>query len=217
MIKLREIIEDDCLLEVGRLAIEDELVRCRDDRIQEIRGNGLVIKERDGTATSIIRFGPETALRIGLVAIEEFLQTESRERSIVSFDGDYEFLSNFYPAPVMLDGISYPTTENAYQAAKTWDRTAFEDCSPAEAKKLGRKVKMIPDWDRVKVGIMRGLLAQKFEHGTELGIRLRATGSKRLVEGNTWNDTYWGVYKGVGANMLGRLLMNQRDYLNLYG
>lgn len=37
------------------------------------------------------------------------------------FAGIYEFLSNFYPAPVTLDGVVYPTVENAFQAAKTGD------------------------------------------------------------------------------------------------
>jgi hypothetical protein len=34
-----------------------------------MRNNGLVIKERDGTDSTVIRFGPEDALKIGLRAI----------------------------------------------------------------------------------------------------------------------------------------------------
>lgn len=38
------------------------------------------------------------------------------------FDGTkYRFLSNFWPAIVFYDGLEYPTTEHAYQAAKTLD------------------------------------------------------------------------------------------------
>lgn len=32
-------------------------------------------------------------------------------------------------------------------------------------------------------------------------------------EGNTWDDTYWGVCKGVGTNYLGKLLMIVRNDL----
>ena len=59
-------------LEIGRKAIEDMLVEWRDSRLSEFnRGNGLVIREKDGRDSSIIRFGPETALRIGILAMKE--------------------------------------------------------------------------------------------------------------------------------------------------
>ena len=57
-------------LEIGRKAIEDVLIEWRDNRLSECnRGNGLVIREKDGKDSSIIRFGPETALRIGISAM----------------------------------------------------------------------------------------------------------------------------------------------------
>jgi hypothetical protein len=79
---LRGVADDDHLMEVARQAVENTLVEWRDDRISELRrNNGLVIKERDGTASDVIRFGPETAMRIGLTAIAEFLarSTEPKE------------------------------------------------------------------------------------------------------------------------------------------
>jgi hypothetical protein len=30
---------------------------------------------------------------------------------------------------------------------------------------------------------------------------------------NHWKDTFWGVYNGVGKNMLGKLLMQVREEL----
>lgn len=75
---LIDISENDELLEIGRKAIEDALVEWRDLRISELnRGNGLVIKERDGKRSSVIRFGPEHALKIGLKAIAEHLAAQS--------------------------------------------------------------------------------------------------------------------------------------------
>ena len=71
---LRAIAADDECLEIGRQAIENMLVEWRDNRLSELlRGNGLVIREADGKESSIIRFGPETALRVGLNAIAEHL------------------------------------------------------------------------------------------------------------------------------------------------
>ena len=39
------------------------------------------------------------------------------------------------------------------------------------------------------------------------------TGDQELIEGNYWNDTYWGVCKGVGQNKLGKILMRVREEL----
>lgn len=38
---------------------------------------------------------------------------------INSFMGKYRFLSNFWPCKVIFNGLEYPSTEHAYQAAKT--------------------------------------------------------------------------------------------------
>ncbi len=73
--EMMKIVDDAVLLEVGRKAIEDELVDWRDNRLSQFyRGNGLVIRESDGKDSSIIRFGPETALRIGIKAIAESIK-----------------------------------------------------------------------------------------------------------------------------------------------
>lgn len=135
---------------------------------------------------------------------------------ITSFNGDYRWLSNFWHARVILDGVSYPTVENAYQAAKTLvplARERFERCTPGEAKRLGRKVKMRSDWERVKLAIMRDLIAQKFAPGSRLAASLLATGKAEIIEGNSWGDRFWGVCNGTGQNHLGRLLMERRAIL----
>lgn len=69
---LKELADNGELLEVGRKAIEARLLEWRDERLSEpMRGNGLVVREKDGTPSDIIRFGPEVALNIGLRAIAE--------------------------------------------------------------------------------------------------------------------------------------------------
>lgn len=79
---LKCVSENHILLEVGRKAIEDTLVQLRDGRISfPTRGNGLVIREKDGTHSPIIRLGSEDALRIGLRAIAEYIEQKNNERS----------------------------------------------------------------------------------------------------------------------------------------
>lgn len=135
---------------------------------------------------------------------------------ITAFIGPYRFLSNFWPATVVLDGETYPTVAHAYQAAKTLSAECRAQIRGAEtaaqARRLGRVVPRRPDWPQVKLRMMEELLRQKFSAGP-LRQQLAATGLALLVEGNTWGDVYWGVCRGRGENHLGRLLMQVREEL----
>ena len=130
------------------------------------------------------------------------------------FRGEYAFLSNFHRAPFDWRGQEWRTAEAGFQAAKTQDERMRERIraarSPAEAKRLGRRVDLRPDWERVKDDVMHAVLQAKFAV-PELRDALLATGDAELVEGNTWGDVYWGVCGGRGTNQLGRTLMRIRD------
>lgn len=135
---------------------------------------------------------------------------------IDSFRGKHRFLSNFLVHAVHLDGAAYLSVEHAFQAAKTLDHTKrkpFQElmtCS--EAKHLGRRLPLRADWESVKDRVMLALLREKF--AGSLKDDLLATGKAKLIEGNTWGDTYWGVCRGEGMNMLGLLLMQVRHELS---
>lgn len=141
---------------------------------------------------------------------------------IRGFQGEYRFLSNFYPSPVIYENHVYPTVEHAYQAAKStefyWIRVIRESGSPGKAKNYGKLLTQggacRPDWEEVKVEIMYNLLLDKFQRNQDLQQKLVATGSAYLEETNEWNDTFWGVCRGKGQNVLGRLLMKVRSELN---
>lgn len=140
---------------------------------------------------------------------------------IYGFEGDYRFLSNFYPSIVEYEGSHYPTVEHAYQAAKTLNPAQRREIqivvSPAKAKMLGRHVHMRHDWDEIKVQVMEYLLRQKFSGYHELSKQLFETDDKYLEETNHWGDTFWGVCNGKGQNVLGNLLMKIRaDVRMLY-
>ena len=134
-------------------------------------------------------------------------------KTIDSFTGPYYFLSNFSRSPLQVEGAQYPTVEHAFQARKTESPTerawVAAAKSPGEAKKRGRRVTLVAGWDGARVGVMRELLEQKFSDKV-LRAELLATGDAQLVEGNYWNDRFWGVCKGTGENMLGKLLMEIR-------
>jgi len=127
---------------------------------------------------------------------------------IDSFMGKNRFLSNFH---LHRDGKS---VEHYFQAAKAvsivdsvW---VMNSDTPSEAKKRGRKVTMRPNWDLLRLDVMEHCLQRKFSD-PELRQMLLDTGDEELVEGNYWNDTYWGVCNGIGENHLGKLLMKIRQ------
>lgn len=127
---------------------------------------------------------------------------------IKSFQGENRFLSNFWPCAVEMGEEPYDSVEHAYQASKypKAERGPFFNCTAGRAKALGRG-RVVLEHD--KLTVMEMLLRQKFAAG-ELRDKLLATGEAELIEGNTWGDVYWGVCNGVGANHLGKLLMQIR-------
>ena len=141
---------------------------------------------------------------------------------IVEFDGEYAFLSNFYNSPIFYEGITYPTNEHFFQAMKTLDPAERQKIASAKtpglAKRLGRNVQLRPDWEKVKVDVMRTGLMLKFTDA-KLAEKLIATGDEELVEGNWWHDNTWGnchcteCSRKGGRNLLGMLLMELRKEL----
>lgn len=138
---------------------------------------------------------------------------------INKFEGEYRFLSNFYPCVIEYEGIIYPTTEHAYQAAKTVNhehRQMIADLpTPGASKKAGKIVELREDWNDVKYPIMEEILWLKFNQ-SEFKQLLLETRGYDLVEGNWWHDNIWGDCSCVkckeipGSNWLGKILMDIR-------
>lgn len=143
---------------------------------------------------------------------------------INSFTKENRFLSNFYSAIVTYENLTYPYSENAYQASKTLDlteRMQFLYLTPFEAKSKGQLLTLRPDWDQVKDQIMYDIVYDKFYRNIVLRRKLLATGDMILIEGNNWHDNYWGscdchrCRKILGQNKLGIILMKLRERFRL--
>lgn len=140
------------------------------------------------------------------------------EKNVKGFFGDYRFLSNFHLAEVWYEGILYPSSEHAYQAAKTLDldiRKEFLPLTCNKAKNKGQVIEVRKDWEEKKFEIMFQILFDKFTRHQDLRELLLNTDSKYLEESNHWYDVYWGVCDGVGQNNLGKVLMEIRRILKL--
>ena len=135
---------------------------------------------------------------------------------INEFRGKYYFLSNFFEIPVTWDGITYRNNEAAFQAQKSLSiekRKEFSQLSPNEAKRLGRRIFLRRDWERVKDGIMLEIVRAKFNQNPTLAKALIDTKDYYLEEGNNWGDKVWGTVNGEGENNLGKILMRVREEL----
>lgn len=141
--------------------------------------------------------------------------------TIGPFEGEYRWLSNFWPAEIIFEGHLYPSVEHAYVASKTLNEMEREVIrsmrSPGEAKRLGRQLDLRDDWNTVRIPIMEDLVRKKFSNIHLAGLLLQ-TGDKEIIEINSWNDTFWGQCNGKGSNHLGKILMKIRgehkDWLN---
>lgn len=134
---------------------------------------------------------------------------------INEFRGKHYFLSNFSDSKITINGITFLNGESAFHSFKDLSRQSeFANLYPSTAKKKGRNVKLRHDWEKVKDDIMYQVVKAKFEQNEDLKEKLLNTEDEYLEEGNTWNDTYWGVCRGRGKNMLGKILMRVRAELD---
>lgn len=142
--------------------------------------------------------------------------TEKKEKKVISsFSDEYSFLSNFYPCHIDYEGIQYPSTEHAFQAAKTFDVglrefiAGMDTCG--KAKRYARRMPIdVASWEERKLKVMEDILRIKFSN-SDLKQRLLDTGDAILIEGNTWGDTFWGQVNDKGQNNLGKILMKIRE------
>lgn len=167
----------------------------------------------------LLRDGDEAASGLVHPAVLELLLREGwLRKDITCFRGRYEFLSNFYEAPIEYDSLRFGSGEAAFQAQKCRDRgerAAFQTLRPSEAKRAGRKVLLRPDWEFVKVQLMEEIVRAKFAQNADLAQMLLDTGDRMIQEQNTWHDAFWGINakSGDGENHLGKILMKIRNEL----
>jgi ribA/ribD-fused uncharacterized protein len=148
------------------------------------------------------------------------------DTQVFFYEQDFYVLSNFSAFAIDWQGVRFPTTEHAYHYEKfrhprdTLEligirsrianaMSAHSAFKIAEAEKARRR----PDWDDVKVGVMREILRIKADTHEYVYRKLLATGDRELIE-DSWRDDFWGWGPNRdGQNMLGKLWMEVRAAL----
>lgn len=141
-----------------------------------------------------------------------------KQKVIKEFQGEYRWLSNFWPVPIQYGNNVYQSVEHAYMSAKSDDPIWKELCSsnigPGRIKKLSKYIVLVPNWDNIKLIVMEECCTKKFTQ-EPFRSKLLATGNAHIQEGNSWGDTFWGVNlrTGKGKNNLGKIIMDIRKKL----
>jgi type I restriction enzyme S subunit len=125
--------------------------------------------------------------------------------------------------PLNVNGVRILTSEALYQACRFPHRPdiqalIIEQKSPMTAKMKSKPYRKDsrPDWDQVRVNIMRWCLRVKLaQHWNDFSQLLLDTGEYPIVE-ESRKDDFWGAKATdddtlVGRNVLGRLLMELRE------
>jgi ribA/ribD-fused uncharacterized protein len=142
-------------------------------------------------------------------------------------------LSQWWPAPFVVDGVTYPTAEHWMMAGKARlfdDPTGLANVlaagSPDAAKAAGRKVQGFDEqrWIAARyLLVVAGNLAKFIQHPDPRRFLLN-TGERVLVEASPY-DRVWGIGLATtnrnvqnpsqwrGLNLLGFALMDVRDQL----
>lgn len=160
------------------------------------------------------------------------VHTYKREESVVFSKTKEPFggLSNMAGGfPLKVNGHSIRTSEALYQACRFPHEPEVQRLILAQASPMAAKMKSKPhrhntrpDWERVKVDIMRWCLRVKLVQNWEkFSQLLLETGERPIVE-QSRRDDFWGAKPVdeqtlVGRNVLGRLLMDLREEIRSRG
>jgi len=135
----------------------------------------------------------------------------------------YGAFSNLFRRPFEFEGITFPTSEHAYQAGKArkpevrdWLLAAPSPALVAMAAHGLYSWDIREDWAKIKFERMKRVLTAKFTQHDDLRELLLSTGQARLVESATVDNAVnrlWGEVNGKGQNKLGELLMEVRAEL----
>lgn len=152
--------------------------------------------------------------------ILDALEGKTEPGPVDFYEREFYPLSNFSSFEIVWHGLKFSTSEQAYHWMKFPDRadcqmsirratSAHEAFKRAEALRSCRR----PDWDAVKVDVMRTIIRTKADQHEYVRRKLLETGDRPLIEGS-WRDDYWGIGpNGDGQNMLGKLWMELRANL----
>lgn len=136
---------------------------------------------------------------------------------------EWGVFSNFGHTPIVVEGVTFDTSERLFQLMKYKDeepvKAIFSANNPKMTSKHWEKTHRREDWGKMIIDAMKFCLTKKYEQSKEFRQELERSKGKYIVEDQSSfpkkNPDAWGVKPSegsyVGPNLLGRLLMELRD------
>ncbi len=201
--------------------LDDSIIAIKKIETVELDAKGK-LKKKSSTriAEFIKKYYPEYwGIQVYPIAQSVFFHKKTDEHWI---------LSNMASCPLEIDGIQFKSSEHLFQTLKFATpesiTAVYQSNSPKMTAKHYQKLggHRREDWEQILVDVMKFCLQQKYEQCSEFRKELERTKGFHIVElQDAKNDKEstsangWGVKtKGenyVGANLMGRLLMELRD------
>lgn len=139
------------------------------------------------------------------------------EKQVFFYENEFYCFSNYSSFMVEENGKVYMTSEHLYHCKKFDSEEVKEQIiksrSAHDAQKISIKNKELirPDWEDVKMGIMKEILVLKLNQHPYVKKKLLDSGDREIIE-NSWRDDFWGWGENRdGQNKLGKLWMEIRD------
>ena len=142
---------------------------------------------------------------------------------IHKIDEEWGIFSNFGHTPLVVEGVTFDTSERLFQLMKFKDeepvKAVYNAINPKMTTKHWEKTHRREDWGKMIIDAMKFCLTQKYEQSKEFRQELERSKGKFIVEDQSGfrkkEPDAWGVKQQegnyVGPNLLGRLLMELRD------
>ena len=147
------------------------------------------------------------------------------EAQVFFYPDEFYPLSNFSPFRLHWHGLDFDTSEHAYHWEKFNHRLVHgtsliqalivNTTSAHEAFHIAQRHTswVHPEWERLRVGVMRAILIAKVHQHEYVRRKLLETGEREIIE-DSWRDAYWGWGpEQTGENVLGKLWMAIREDL----
>lgn len=135
-------------------------------------------------------------------------------RQTLFYEGAYYLFSNFSAHEVVYQGVTYKTSEHAYQTAKFSDPMMREKIMNAPSAFLSRELGqaqlgLTGNFD--KVAVMTDIMRAKLQQHFDVKQMLLQTGDAEIIK-NHPDDYFWGSgADGTGKNMMGKIWMQLRS------
>ncbi len=136
---------------------------------------------------------------------------------ICFYEHEYYIFSNFSSFMLERKGVVWMTSEHAYHAERFTDETmkqaiaSMRSAHDAFTYAQVNKPLQRPDWNEIKLGVMKEILRAKVAQHPYVLKKLLESGDRELVE-DSWRDDFWGWGPNKdGQNHLGKLWMEVRE------